>query len=175
MLFSCQVGHCDGAMIRGPPGAPARRVPCQPPRWDGQHHMAVGEIRLLRVLLSVGGKKKRKELSFCRKVGVKVLHFHFYSFDVKNSQRSAVRMGPDTPRTVQGTADPPVAFWHLCCRLNVLFGCPGSSVSDLQPSLSHYRSCHNAPFPLWSWFSPIYSATFTCILVGFYVFLQINT
>lgn len=120
-------------------------------------------------------KKKRKELSFCRKVGVKVLHFHFYSFDVKNSQRSAVRMGPDTPRTVQGTADPPVAFWHLCCRLNVLFGCPGSSVSDLQPSLSHYRCCHNAPFPLWSWFSSIYSATLTCILVGFYVFLQINT
>lgn len=57
--------------------------------------------------------EEKNELSFCRKMGVKVFHFHL--FYIKNSQCSAVRMDSDTLWTVQGNVNIPVASWHLCC------------------------------------------------------------
>lgn len=168
MLFSSQVGHCDGAMIRGPSGGPcsARQVPCQPPRWGGQHHMAVGEIRLLRVLLSIGAKN---ELSFCRKMGVEV--FHFYLFYIKNSQRSAVCMDSDTLWTVQGILNIPVASWHSCCMCYCCcLGVQATVCQICSPIVVIIEAVTTGDFPF-GLDSSTYSAILTCILMGLYVFL----
>lgn len=143
MLFSCQVGHCDGAMSRGPSWGPCstRRGPCQPPRWDGQHHMALGEIRLLRVLFSVGGKKR---VVFLQENGGKGFSFSFLFILYQEQPVFSCAHGFGHSLDCAGKCKHPSGFLTFVLHvLPLLLGCPGNCVSDLQPSLSHYRSCHN--------------------------------